>query len=495
MESKKNIGNLFRENLEQLDYTPSTKVWEQIELDLEKKKRKRRIFFWFFFAIILTGIVLSGGYMLVNDNSSSKEVKETISLTEKSKENLNATEVQQNHSSTGKLIDNSTIGNENKNTQNNSSKNSISVRNSKTTSEDHKNDLNSMNQKSSFNPKIGQRKNALNKKQTDSKIGTVASRKNQSSKKQSQIVSTSSSKDRSKPNQSNFIATVISSNEVTSNQANKASLEKNSTIEKATKQTPIDSLLATANEVEKVNRKKTKPKDSIPLEKTETTTKEKEKEYEIVVAPYYGLNHGGYFGDFNALSNNRVLDEKIETSATYGVLLRWMFGDKLGIQTGIGKINNSYTATVEKTGAQFINTQTVATDQPISNLNTIFSNETKVKFTYESSFLEVPFEAYYVVRNKKLGLATSFGISMLFGNKNTVYAASETIQSMKIGTLSSISPTSATLNAKMNLFYKISPSLQVDLYPTFQYQIMGNTNSSDYSSYFLSIRTGLSYKF
>ncbi len=83
---------------------------------------------------------------------------------------------------------------------------------------------------------------------------------------------------------------------------------------------------------------------------------------------------------------------------------------------------------------------------------------------------------------------------MLFGGKNTVFAESENIPKMEIGTLTTNLPTSATANAKLYLFYKITPSLHLDLYPSFQYQIMGNSDKSNYSGYFFSVRTGLSYK-
>ncbi len=60
MESKKNIGKLFRDNLDQMDFSPSEKVWDRIEIGLEKKKKKRRFLFWLFFTVITTSMLTSG---------------------------------------------------------------------------------------------------------------------------------------------------------------------------------------------------------------------------------------------------------------------------------------------------------------------------------------------------------------------------------------------------------------------------------------------------
>ncbi|RZK02034.1 MAG: hypothetical protein EOO43_23555 [Flavobacterium sp.] len=124
----------------------------------------------------------------------------------------------------------------------------------------------------------------------------------------------------------------------------------------------------------------------------------------------------------------------------------------------------------------------------------ISENETKVKFTYESSHIEIPLEVYYIIKNKKIGIAGSAGMSLLFEGKNSVFAESENVRKLKIGKLETTLETNFTGNAKLYLFYKITPSLQLDLYPTFQYQIMGRTDSFVNSGYYFSVRTGFSYK-
>ena len=269
---------------------------------------------------------------------------------------------------------------------------------------------------------------------------------------------------------------------------------KNSTIEDLKKRTPVDSLIASTTD-KKIKEKDKKEEESLVAKDSIAEIQEKSKKYEIVIAPYYGINYGGYFGNFNAISENPIIENKAASRDTYGILARWMFDERFGFQLGVGKINSRYFTTIEKTDYPFINTQNVDTEIPISELNGIFANETKVKFTYESSYIEVPIEFYYILKDRKFGAAASLGFSLLFEDKNSIFAESDNVQKLKIGTLTTNQPTSITGNAKLYLFYKITPALNIELYPSFQYQFMGSKNASDYTGYFFSVRTGLSYKF
>lgn len=343
--------------------------------------------------------------------------------------------------------------------------------------------------------KITEQKTIKNKVSINLSKTTLKYKKRKSNKKEPvELVISSLSKIQKNKAKKKYDTTKVSRPETATNVENSSTSTKNSIVETTIKQMPNDSIIAATNSKE-IAKKDSKEKDSLPINDTVIETKQKIKDYRIVIAPYYGMNYNGYFGDFDAISNNTILQKEGAIRATFGVVARWMFDDKLGFQIGVGKINSHYLVTVDKQNSAFINTQNVTTEIPINELNGIFSNAQKVKFSYESSYLEVPLEAYYVFRDKKIGLATSLGVSFLFEGKNSIFAESEVNNKMKIGSLTTNPGNGATANVKLYLFYKIAPSLQLDLYPTFQYQIMGNTDSSNYSSYFFSIRTGLSYHF
>jgi hypothetical protein len=475
MESKKDIGKLFRDQLEQLDFSPSTKVWEQIERDL---KKKRRFIIWCFYGTLLLGSLLGGIIYTLSDgklilekktvkNSVLNKIESPNSISKSPKNNYN------NALSEG-ISDNTTV-------EKNSIKNQI-----KTDTFLKSNYTNSKN-------KLERKTNIKTQYYVSNTI--VRTKKKLIAKRSANSQANYFLNKLQKEPKTNSKSSKINAIESLSDSKNNPNTAETSSIEMIVKQTIIKSLIAESDEATKTSKKNIKEKDLAPIKDSVINTKAKTKDYEIIVAPYYGINYGNYFRHFDVLSNNTVLDNKSVANNTYGILLRWIFDNKFGIQTGLGKINSSYVSTIEKTGETFINTQNVTTAIPINDLNKLFSNESKVKLTYENSFVEVPLEAYYVVRNKKFGIATSFGISMLFGNKNAVFAESKNIQKIKIGNTTTNLPISVTMNGKLNLFYKITPSLQFDLYPTLQYQIMGSTDSSNSSSYFISFRTGLSYKF
>ena len=478
MESKKDIGKLFRENLEQLDYTPSTKVWEQIELDLEEKKKKRRFFIWFFFATLtICSLVIGLGYTFSDKNSIiNRDVKENSISNEKTNKNNNA------------------IVTKEKNIENHDSKNAVKNTVSNTTKADKQNNKTILNINAKKDKVASKNNLQIGNKNKSNQNSTLASTslKVERKKKNNNAVLLKNSFKKSQKNSNKFIADAkkTASKETLHNSETPTNTTKNSITEIKEKLTTIDSIIASTTN-KKINKK---TKDSLAVNDTIADVQEKSKEYKIIIAPYYGLNYNGYFGDFNAISNNAILEKKSEMRSIFGIMARWMFSNKLGFQIGMGKINSRYFSTIEKNNYSFINTQNVSTELPITELNGIFANATKVKFTYESTYIEVPLEAYYVLRDKKIGLATSLGISLLFSGKNTIFAQSEGIAKINIGTLITNKSDGVTANAKLYLFYKITPSLQLDIYPSFQYQIMGNTNSSNYSSYFFSVRTGFSYK-
>lgn len=462
MESKKNISQLFRDSLEQLDRAPSAKVWEQIESDLDKKKKKRRFFIWFFFISVLIISSLGGFWWHAVSDGSGGNPKEPMAMP-----------VAGHDPGKGKEVAND---------KPNQTSDAISQGNRVIEDPAQKAFPNSQ--------RIAKRKAKSTQKPTarpfrskTSQTGlAVFARKNMPGDARNQTFVSKAPTDQT-------AARLPQNGEKT----NLPGVNPQPTPSLAEGKTLLDTLVSKQADFNK-NQKSRKEKDSLSVKDSTVVTRQ-DKKNEIIIAPYYGINYGGHFGEFDALSNNHILEKKVGARDAYGILGRWMLDNRLGVQIGIGKINSRFFSTVEKTDYSFINTQNVATDIPVDQLEGIFANETKVTFTYESSYLEVPIEAYYVLRDKKIGLAAAFGVSVLFGNKNSVFAESEQVAKMKIGTVKTNAETDFTGNLKACLFYKISGSLQLDLYPTFQYQFIGNTNSSGYSNYYFSVRTGISYKF
>lgn len=477
MESKKDIGKFFRENLDQLDVAPSAMVWDGIEKELKEKKKKRRFLIWFFIAAFIGGSIstytaLHFGFVPDFDATDEKNAS-PAGINANPDNNKNTTDYNIN----------------NQKNSNDSTDNSINTTSSKIeslTNTDSKNTKSNPTSESTVT--FGKQPSQIDKNST---------LKNNTNKKQG-IAYASKKTKRKKNSNSNGL-----SNEATnrSTLAEKSSETKDeniitkdanissSTTEKEANSTIIDSLQKkdeTLAEKEK-SLKETK-KDS-------ATELPKEKSFDFIVAPYYGYTYPGKLGGGNSLSTQyNVLDEGGKPSQNFGVLVRWMGTEKIGIQTGIGMVQSRRFTEVEKNGTFFSNNNNLELDNPLETYSLALQNDDKVTIHEENSYVEVPIELYYVLSNKKLGIASTFGVSLFLLNKNDVYLESENLNKFRIGASKNSTTQSFAANAKLNLFYKLSKRIQLDVYPEFQFQIMSHKDVSGFYPYYLSLKAGISYK-
>ncbi|HLP65666.1 hypothetical protein [Flavobacterium sp.] len=477
MESKKDIGKFFRENLDQLDVAPSAMVWDGIEEELKEKKKKRPFFIWFFIAAFIGGSLCT--YTILHLDSvpnfnSTDDKNSSPQETIKNSNDITTTDYNSNKQKNPKNTIDSSIGstsNKIESATNTNSKNTASssaasttVTSEKNSERIHKNSKSknrtNKNQNIAFNSKKTKQKQNLNSKTTSyHPLNQLASVENSSEKN----------------SEKNVLDT------------EKTNLQ--SITETKPNPTAIDSLQKKNNTLtEKEKSLNETKKDSVP-------ELPKEKEYNIIIAPYYGYSYAGKFGGGNSLSTQyNVLDEGGKVAQNFGVVVRWMGTEKIGIQTGIGMVQTNRFTEVEKNDIFFSNNTNLELDNPLVNYSTALQNDQKVKFYEENSYIEVPIEVYYVLSNKKFGLASSFGVSLFLLNKNDVYLESENLSKFKIGTSKNSAAQSFVINTKLNLFYNLSKRIQLDVYPEFQFQIMSHKNVSSFYPYYLSLKAGISYK-
>lgn len=489
MESKKNIGKLFRDNLDQMDFSPSEKVWDKIEIDLEKKKKKRRFLFWLFFTAISTCILTSGAVLYLSNEPTKKDAstENSIANTTNSKRNSNQNELNSTTKlSAEKAYSNTTI--ENDDSEVNSKKSTLKLNTKKAFLTKNNKSISKKRHFTSSNSNH----TSSSKLNFTSKISKPFKNTKKSNRRKSKN-STSDSKEKRASNP--FEKT---NDPITTNNNVELNLSYPLVNDTPVSHKLTDDLLSKKeqdslkkNILKKQNKKETNAKTE------DSTAKKTENEFkkEVVVAPYVGLNYNGFIGNYNALTKGNIINKKGTFAETYGVLVRYMISENTGFQLGVGKLNAKYYVTIDRTSSAFINEETISLELPSQFYNNLFSNSTEIKLTKETSYYEVPIEGYYVLLNKKFGIASSLGISLFYLGKNEVYAESNQIEKTKIGSFSTLLKTSATANAKLYLYYQIIPKLSFDVYPTFQYHILGNSDSSSYSTYFFSIRAGIGYKF
>lgn len=547
MENRKDIGNAFNEKLSTLKRSPREQVWIGIQEELDKKKKRRGFFFWFILSAIVIGTITSFAYLYnfrsdkpsinkvttsesnaTNENKANKanatspdSNKINSGTTESENVNLNNANSKEN----GKFKANELVNSEN----GKSGKADLNKRtglgsnkNSKTTSANAKSNIKNRNQanadtnlkNSSYSKlkksKKSKFKKASNPSETDgslyadnNKAGKNSKKKKKSNKASAANQTNPLEKTAETNQQSDGLSLSDASGKSTTNldelkgdkskpltplEERKLRLEEM----KKTAQKKRDSIVAARKEEKKKNDPAQNPTGEQPKDSTKTETAK--SGYEITIAPYYGYNYTGNFSNGNFINDSKTSKKASEFNTSYGVLIRIMGSSKIGMQLGVGIINSVYSADFTKESNSFINQNDVALSIPLEDLNQLFPNQTKVTSRQETTFIEVPLEAYYILSDKKFGMATSFGISFLKFQKNEVFLESDGVERMKIGKLENIAPFSSSVNAKFHLFYKITPKLYFDLYPSFQYQFMGYKGVSNYHPYFFSIKTGLSYK-
>ena len=234
-----------------------------------------------------------------------------------------------------------------------------------------------------------------------------------------------------------------------------------------------------------------KEQDSIPTVKA--------KKQSIILTPYYGPTYYSSFGKGNSVSGNYRNDPKKGLiGTTYGVYIRWMFSDRVGLRTGIGKTRLSYATSIQKKDTLFLDTRNINLNPDLYQFGVEyqFRKDSEVILRQNLDYYEIPLEGYYDISNKKVGLATAFGISYLLLDKNSLTLRSNTVPEYTIGKATNLVDQSFTGNIKLIAYYKLTKSLSFDIMPSFQYQIIGfKENVGSFKPFFLTLKAGLSYKF
>ncbi|MGH2664913.1 hypothetical protein [Flavobacterium sp.] len=242
--------------------------------------------------------------------------------------------------------------------------------------------------------------------------------------------------------------------------------------------------------IPKKKLKKTIPEDSVKIEI--------QKKRNIYISPYFGPTHYESFGKGNSVSGQYKNDKKKGAlTYSYGCYVRWMFDDKIGSRTGVGKTNLEYVTNIRKSRHDFIDTKNInlVSSMTSEEINTQFENDSEVIMTQKLSYYEVPLEAYYVLRDRKIGVATSFGFSFLFLDENELTLKSNSVNEYKIGSAKNVLSQSITGNLRLILDYKLAKSLRLEVSPSFQYHAIGFKNVSDFKPYILTLQAGFSYRF
>lgn len=539
MNEKKNIDKLFKEQFKNFDVAPKEHVWENIEERLHEDKRKKRrvIPIWWRVAGIAAGLVLlftvANQFFKASDKDEfSKEV-----IVEQPNLNNNSNSEDENNTLNQKDSDAS------KEILGNDIPENIVTTNSKTSVEEERSSLN---------------KNKSNTRPSDQSYGaTIASDdSNKTNRKEENEFSNSKTsnnynKDLLKDNKTpvknpvtkDAVALSTKANSET-NQDEQNTIKNKSEIDKLLKSKDSDSNTTiadvntnkkdgasekessetefnTTNDIEKqIDKEETNAIENAIADAENTEEKEEEEEklnrwsVSPIVAPVYFSS----LGEGSSLDNQFVKNTKeSEINMSYGINGSYAINKKFKIRAGINKVQLGYQTNdviifentdefSARNSSQMDNLDmtVVAGRYSVYSANSFkFENAPATLFTQEQGsidqqlgFIEVPVEIEYNLIERKVGLNLIGGFSALFLNENDVFAVLNTGERARLGEASNVKDLSYSANFGIGLDYNFSEQFQLNLEPTFKYQINTfNNTSGDFNPFFIGIYTGLSFKF
>ncbi|MFV8357730.1 hypothetical protein ACNQGB_16280 [Flavobacterium sp. XS1P32] len=488
MENKKDIGTIFREQLNHLDKTPNDDGWNIIQSALDRKKKRKVAYFWFIIVLVFSTGILSSWLIFptsfqtnklfnfkekeivikkYNTSSSKKRIEETDTINSLSQKTF----LKSDQNLSGKSDTNNILSDNlffHKYYSNSARKSSSSIYKKSATTE----------------------KNLKIEKTKSIQINEVRNKYLRSS------------------HQSN--------NKTSYYKKNKFSLHTyylpisdTSNIDKASASTSLyptksttDFLMDTANITSKslnIKNDKTNNQDSILKKKIATIVSKNDtiskithesKLYSIYI---YSSPTSNIFS-----SKNSTLDSRLNTNSkkskiiiNYGSYVNYQATENLSIRFGFGR-NKSATIT-EKALINTPNYSNIEYKNGFSNTY-IFNqsnNSEFMKIVQEISYSEIPIEIKYNIIKRKIGLNAIIGLNYLFLSNNEVSVATESGYFAKIGKTSQLLSKTFGTNIGIGIDYKISPRIKINIEPMLKYQLNSKNNLESSKAIDLNILTGL----
>ncbi len=260
--------------------------------------------------------------------------------------------------------------------------------------------------------------------------------------------------------------------------------------------------------------------DRIAQEKSELKIQNKsatDKAGKIAIRPnigaiYYSSMDGGSAIDSRFSDNS----SQGEVTLAYGVNLSYSISNRLKIRSGINKVNMSYSTqgiaftsslqAVELSGLSHNPAlkniaifsaakipQTPTLPQEVSTSLTTSYSLGKLKQHLE--YIEIPFEMEYALLNERFSINLIAGASTLFLSDNAVFIDSP-MGTTNLGEADNVNSISFTTNIGLGLGYQLNKQFNLNLEPTFKYQLNGfNGTSNSFAPYYFGIYTGISFRF
>jgi hypothetical protein len=547
MEVKKDIGKAFREKLDNLDRMPNDALWDAISKDLDSKKKRRFPLFWFFIGglslLAIVGTIYFMPYLKSDNNAGeikqeslqknihtdSPSIMTTESTTLKKGSHKDSsgngeTKAQNRVNDAGNAfedINNTTTNSNNKGStgksiisDDTSSRNITNKKNSRTGT-NSKQDKQHSEQTNTGNRKIV--KDGDTKKDHPTSLYTSKNK-----------ASSVSAKANTKSDYSSATTIIETTNQtIPSKQERHSEPGKQSgTMRDTSIGIPDDT---TNTEIITREQIPAIPQDSLPedilikkdslkteLPKEESTEKKENIKDSLTPIAFKRFSMFAYgepsffsFPDRKIVTDSTTSNINTKSLIRFGLLFGYKLNNKLSIRTGVSFYKLKQSANNIKLnyvmGGDAVNPEFIPSDDftwidykyPFgTNSGLIIDNlgenyQAIINIDRELSYLQIPLEIGYNLFDKKFGLSVFGGGSLLLLTKNEVFAHNENGR-MYLGKWNAAAKTSFTGNLGLGLHYNLSPSLQLNAEPMFNYYFNSYKDSKPYS---FNIRLGLQYNF
>lgn len=486
MENNKEIGKLFKEQLDALDISPKDGGWDAIQTELNEKKKKRRFFIPFWFGAI--GLLSIGIYswFLLLENSSSRNIDFLNKKIEQNSSNS------KNNESNKDIIEKLVVIDSSKNQlhidkvydalkKQIETKKALNSSFAKKSSTESEKNLQNSNKKNTFLNLNSKNKIANNQFYSKNNLNKNSKKDNNIKKivlnfeKQNQVVSIES----------------ISENKSVSNTPNQLSNNKNSFQLNDT----IKSESTSIKKIDSIASKKLKKQQVKSQEKDSLQTEENKKGKFAVFA--FASPTLSVFNSKTSLLDNRLDNnsKNTEIGLSYGVFICFEGTERFSLRIGVAKSNLKFV-----TNNALLNTYNYSEINYASGISNAFiyvnsNNSATMKITQEIGYIEVPLEAKYKIIDKKISLNGILGFSYLFLDKNEIYIETSNGTKYNIGQTRDLLKQTISINLGLGLNYKITKRLKFNLEPIVKYNLKSSQNINYSNLFSINVLSGFQYSF
>jgi hypothetical protein len=524
MSDKKNIDRFFQEKFKDFEVAPNDAVWDRINESLPNKKKNRRVItLWWQLAGVaaVVAILLTIGVSTFNSNDNNNQEFPIVNA--------------------DKTDNDSTQDEDGIKTLPNAKQDALKNEDDKFEHVDSENhNENKIEEQENFTPEKDNRSNpltspnstelnAIANKTNEREKATVSQKRNTLTTVKNKNNSTefaANTKTTKKDSKNSDDAQLATENEIKS--AIKKTIEENKTTVAENSSSNISESNSTEIERKKADESKTENtiiEDSVKQSITDaiadnTNTvdeKEEDKQNRWSIAPNVAPVYFSSLGQGSPINSQFDGNSKGgNINMSYGIAGSYAVSNKIKIRTGINRVNlnhltsdvitftggevlmrgeNPHMSNVKyKAGLESVTFMNAGKYNLISkpdNYDTLVAGDIDQQF----GFIEVPIEVEYKLLNKKFGVNVIGGFSTFFLNNNEIYADIDGVSTL-IGEASNINDTSFSANFGLGMDYKLSKQWNINLEPTFKYQINTfNNTSGDFKPFFVGVYTGLSFKF